>query len=71
MGNQVSQFDVFVYHEDDIVFKHAHLNGWLNETLKLHKILPANGVKDFNIGYVILLFDQINYSIVKLLIIIF
>ena len=51
LGVEVNNFDVFVYHEDDIVFKHMHLAAFLFETKKLHMLLPTNGLKDHTIGF--------------------
>ena len=48
---EVENYDFFVYHEDDIVFKYNHLMGYLYETKKLHELLPDNGLRDYNIGF--------------------
>ena len=44
------EFDLFVYHEDDIVLKNSHLYGFLHETKKLHELMPENGLSDYCIG---------------------
>jgi hypothetical protein len=51
MGTVLNNFDVFIYHEDDIVFKHAHLNAYLHETKLLHTIMPDKGLRDHTIGF--------------------
>lgn len=51
MANELNNFDVFVYHEDDIVFKYSHLAAYLHETKKLHQLLPDNGLYDNCIGF--------------------
>lgn len=51
MKNITNDYDVFVYHEDDILFTLSHLNGYLNETKKLHELLPENGLWDHSIGF--------------------
>lgn len=51
LGNEVNNFDVFVYHEDDMVFKHSHLVAFLAETKKLHYLMPEFGLRDHTIGF--------------------
>lgn len=51
MQDKVDLYDVFVYHEDDIVFKHAHLVGYLKETQTLHELMPEDGLLHNNIGF--------------------
>lgn len=51
MANRTELFDVFVYHEDDIIFKHTHLMAYLYEIEKLHNLLPENGLHDYLIGF--------------------
>jgi hypothetical protein len=43
MKDHFDEYDVFIYHEDDIVFKHSHLVAYLYESKKLHQLLPENG----------------------------
>ena len=51
LGRELYNHDVFVYHEDDILFKYSHLMGYLNETKLLHQLLPSNGLYDNTIGF--------------------
>ena len=51
LGEELHNFDYFVYHEEDMVFKYSHLVGYLNETRKLHELLPDNGLHDYVIGF--------------------
>ncbi len=51
MQNEINNFDAFVYHEDDIIFKHSHLVGYLHETKTLHDLMPENGLRDHCIGF--------------------
>lgn len=51
LGEEVHNYDMFVYHEDDIVFKHAHLIAYIEETKKIHTLFPENGLWDYNIGF--------------------
>ena len=37
---ELDNFDVFAYHEDDIVLKHTHMNGYLDETRRLASLNP-------------------------------
>lgn len=45
---EVANYDVFVYHEDDILFKYHHLVAYLFETKKLFDFKLA---RDFTIGF--------------------
>jgi hypothetical protein len=38
MANEIDNYDVFIYHEDDIIVKYSHLAGYLGETKKLHEL---------------------------------
>jgi hypothetical protein len=51
LGKVLDQYDVFAYHEDDIVFKLSHLNGYVSETKTLHQVLPVDGLQDHCIGF--------------------
>lgn len=51
MGDILDDYDVFIYHEDDILFKLSHLNAYLYETKKLHQLLPDGGLWDNTIGF--------------------
>ena len=51
LRENINNFDFFVYHEDDIIFKHSHLVAYLNETRTLHDLLPETGLKDNVIGF--------------------
>jgi hypothetical protein len=51
MRKEINNYDVFVYHEDDILFKHAHLAAYIHETKQLHNLLPETGLYDYCIGF--------------------
>jgi hypothetical protein len=48
---ELDNHDVFIYHEDDIIFKYSHLVAYLYETKRLHHLLPDNGLRDHVIGF--------------------
>lgn len=48
---EVNNYDVFVYHEDDILFKYSHLIAYLHETKKLHQLDSKNGLLYHSIGF--------------------
>lgn len=50
-GREIFNHDVFIYHEDDIMFKHTHLAAYLNETKKLHELDPKWGLNNNCIGF--------------------
>lgn len=51
VSQEIDNFDVFVYHEDDIIFKYAHLVAYLQETKKLHELDPINGLLYHCLGF--------------------
>lgn len=51
MGGIMDDYDVFIYHEDDILFKLSHLTAYLEETKRLHQLLPDGGLWDNCIGF--------------------
>jgi hypothetical protein len=51
MAEHLDSFDVFIYHEDDIVVKFGHLIAYLQETKTLHTIAPENGLHSSLIGF--------------------
>ena len=51
LGQELHNYDLFFYHEDDMIFKYAHIVGFLGETLRTHQLLPANGLRDHTIGF--------------------
>jgi hypothetical protein len=51
LGSVVNDFDVFIYHEDDILVKSSHLHAYLFETKRLHQLLPENGLWENCIGF--------------------
>ena len=51
LKNELNNYDFFVYHEDDIVFKYSHLVAYLKETRKLAELDPENGLYDNVIGF--------------------
>ena len=51
LKKEIDNFDFFVYHEDDIMFKYSHLVAYLHETKKLNDLLPDSGLRDHVIGF--------------------
>ena len=52
MGQVVNDFDVFIYHEDDILMRFSHLNAFAEETKRFKAIMPAShGLVDHIIGF--------------------
>jgi hypothetical protein len=51
LGNELNNYDVFIYHEDDMVFKLSHLSGYLAETKKIHELLPEDGLANNCVGF--------------------
>jgi hypothetical protein len=49
---EILNYDVFIYHEDDIVFKHRHLVAYLYETKKLHNLnMEQSMLFDHMVGF--------------------
>jgi hypothetical protein len=42
MANEIDNFDVFIYQEDDIIFKFSHLSAYISENKKLHLMAMRN-----------------------------
>lgn len=52
LQKEIDNFDFFVYHEDDIIFKHSHLVAYLNETRHLAEhVDPEGGLHGSVIGF--------------------
>ena len=51
LAKEINNFDVFFYHEDDMIFKLSHLAGYIYETKKLHELMPDNGLLYNVIGF--------------------
>lgn len=51
LKKQLHNYDLFIYHEDDIIVKNSHVVGYLHETKMLHHLLPENGLQDHVIGF--------------------
>ena len=52
MAKVVNNFDVFIYHEDDILMRFSHLNAFVEETKRLKNIMsPSHGLTDHIIGF--------------------
>ena len=47
----LDEYDVFLYHEDDIVFQQRHLAAYLSETALLKERLPWTASYDYSIGF--------------------
>jgi hypothetical protein len=49
---EINNYDVFVYHEDDIIFKSSSLAAYLYETKKLHNLYKEKSMLyDHIIGF--------------------
>jgi hypothetical protein len=48
---RLNDYDVFMYHEDDIPFRAAHLNAYIQATHDLKHRLPWTGLYDYTIGF--------------------
>ena len=44
-------YDIFLYHEDDIVFRYKHLVAFVEETKRLQNMLPDGERNDYGIGF--------------------
>ena len=52
MAKVVNNFDVFIYHEDDILMRFSHLTAFAEETARFKAIMPAShGLVDHIIGF--------------------
>ena len=51
IGDRLDKYDVFLYHEDDIPFRAAHLNAYVKATHDLKHRLPWTGLYDYIIGF--------------------
>ena len=51
IAKEIDNYDVFVYHEDDMILKLSNFVAYLEETNKLKKLLPETGLQDFSLGY--------------------
>lgn len=51
LRTELNNFDFFVYHEDDMIFKYSHLVAYITETKRLHELNPESGLHDNVIGF--------------------
>lgn len=51
MGSQVNNFDLFIYHEDDMMVKYAQVVAFLIEIKKLQTLLPDSALRDNTFGF--------------------
>lgn len=52
MAKVVNEFDIFVYHEDDILMRFSHLNAFAEETRRFKEIMtPDHGLNENIIGF--------------------
>lgn len=52
MGRVVNDFDIFIYHEDDILMRFSHLNAFAEETRKFKEIMtPDHSLNENIIGF--------------------
>lgn len=48
VAREFQNYDVLIYHEDDILFKNSHLTAYLQETKHLYN---SGGLSDFAVGF--------------------
>ena len=46
-----NDYDIFLYHEDDIVFRFKHLVAFVEETKRLQNLLSDGEKNDYGIGF--------------------
>lgn len=51
VAQEYHNFDVFIYHEDDIIFRAHHLYAYVFETKKLHEVTHGVGLREHLIGF--------------------
>jgi len=51
MTSQVNNFDLFIYHEDDMIVKFHQVVGFLAEIKKLQTLTPDSALRDNTIGF--------------------
>jgi len=51
MADRLNDYDVFMYHEDDIPFRASHLTAYVKATHDLKHRLPWTGLYDYTIGF--------------------
>ena len=51
VGKEIHNYDLFIYHEDDIIVKYAHIPAYLHEIEKMDKLVPGTGLRDNMIGF--------------------
>lgn len=51
VGQEIDNFDLFIYQEDDIVVRHSHVAAYLYETRRLDTLLPEDGLRSHLIGF--------------------
>ena len=49
VAQEINNFDLFIYHEDDIVVKFQHVVMFVTETKKLYDLVPSS-LRDNVIG---------------------
>jgi len=51
MSTRVADFDIFIYHEDDMIVKFHQLVGFLGEIKKLQTLIPETALRDNTFGF--------------------
>lgn len=51
LRKELNNYDLFIYHEDDIVLKHSHIAAYMNETKHIYKTDGIEGLKSNCIGF--------------------
>jgi len=51
LREEIDKFDLFLYHEDDIMFTYPQLVAYLAETKRLHDLDPENGLREHVMGF--------------------
>lgn len=49
-ADHLEEFDLFIYHEDDIVVHTSHLSSFMHHTRRLYALLGEDGIKNHLIG---------------------
>jgi hypothetical protein len=47
---EIENYDLFVYHEDDVILKHSHVVTYVGETKRLYELMPES-IHHFCIGF--------------------
>lgn len=51
VANEASNFDLFMYHEEDIILQQSHVMAYLHETKRLAEVVGYEASRDYMIGF--------------------